>query len=96
MISGRSLARLLSILVLVIISCHAQEDPPKPEKTSLVVTLTEDDFEQQTKAASGQSNGKWFVKFYAGTFRFIWYEFIDAGFTEFIHTSLTRFCLYSQ
>ena len=63
MVFVRSLALALSIGILLVV---AGAQPPKPEKASAVVPLDEDNFEQQTKAASGQSNGKWFVKFYAG------------------------------
>jgi len=30
-----------------------------------VVELTDDNFEHQTQASTGQTTGKWFVKFYA-------------------------------
>ena len=52
----RRVAAVALLVLLAVAGAAAQGE---------VVTLTDDTFEHQTQASSGQTTGAWFVKFYA-------------------------------
>ena len=61
----RALLPRLVFLVVVVLVVGAREATASSSSSSKIVELTTATFEHQTQASTGQTTGKWFVKFVA-------------------------------